>query len=55
MLHNLETPASELRKNVTSPGGTTEAALKYMDKSGIEEIFTNAVFCAQKRAKELSK
>ncbi len=55
MLHDLPTPASELRRNVTSPGGTTEAALTYMDKAELEDILTNAVLCAQKRAGELSR
>jgi pyrroline-5-carboxylate reductase len=55
MLHDLQVPASELRRNVTSPGGTTEAALKCMDNAGLEDILTKAVFCAHKRAGELSK
>ena len=54
MLHNLETPACELRKNVTSPGGTTEAALKYLDKCGLENILSQAVILACNRAQELS-
>jgi pyrroline-5-carboxylate reductase len=55
MMHDLQSTAALLRKNVTSPGGTTEAAITYLDKAGLEDIFTKAVFCAEKRARELSK
>jgi pyrroline-5-carboxylate reductase len=49
-------PASELRRNVTSPNGTTEAALKVlMAKGGLEPLIRRAVSAARKRAKELSK
>ena len=55
MLHQQQSPAAELRRNVTSPGGTTEAALTYMDNNGLEDILTKAVLLACKRAEELSK
>jgi pyrroline-5-carboxylate reductase len=45
---------SELRKNVTSPGGTTEAALKVlMAKDGLEPLLKQAVAAAKKRSIEL--
>jgi pyrroline-5-carboxylate reductase len=44
-----------LRKKVTSPGGTTEAALKYMDKKKFTRILIDAVKIAAARAKELGK
>ena len=48
-------PAAQLRQNVTSPGGTTEAALKtLMAHPGIQELFNNALKAAAKRAEELS-
>lgn len=49
--------AAMLRKNVTSPGGTTEAALKVLleDGSGLTALMTNAVLAAQKRGQELAK
>src|SRR4029077_17850170 len=48
--------AATLRKNVTSPGGTTEAALKIlMGKDGLAELMTRAVAAATKRAQELAK
>ncbi len=48
-----ENPES-LRVKVTSPGGTTEAALKVLEKGGLEEIFSRAIKSARKRAGELS-
>ena len=47
--------AATLRKNVTSPGGTTAAALDVlMDKDGLQEIMTRAVDAATKRSRELA-
>lgn len=47
-----ESPAS-LRKNVTSKGGTTEAALKVFDDEKLAERFARAVEAASRRATEL--
>jgi len=47
-----EAPAS-LRKNVTSKGGTTEAALKVFDEEKLAERFARAVAAASRRATEL--
>ena len=48
-------PAAELRKNVTSPKGTTAAALEVlMGKGGFKELLARAVNAADKRSKELS-
>jgi pyrroline-5-carboxylate reductase len=48
-------PASELRQEVTSPGGTTEAALKVlMSARGLKALMARAVTAANKRAKQLS-
>ncbi len=43
-----------LRKKVTSPGGTTEAALKVMSERQLMEIFREAIAAATKRGKELA-
>ena len=43
-----------LRQKVTSPGGTTEAALKVMDKSGFEQIVLKALTAARNRGRALS-
>ena len=49
-------PASELRKEVTSPGGTTEAALNVlMAKDGLEPLMRRAVDAATRRGRELGK
>jgi len=46
-------PATLLRKKVTSPGGTTEAAIKYLESKDWLTRFINAVTAAEKRAKVL--
>jgi len=43
-----------LRQKVTSPGGTTEAALKVMSERKLMEIFRDAIAAATKRGRELS-
>ncbi len=49
-----KTPA-ELRKNVTSPGGTTAAAIEQLDEGALKQLINRAVDAAFKRAKELGK
>ena len=47
--------AATLRRNVTSPGGTTEAALKVlMGQNGLHTILREAVAAATQRGKELA-
>jgi pyrroline-5-carboxylate reductase len=43
-----------LRQKVTSPGGTTEAALKIFSKEGFESIVTKALRAARDRGRALS-
>jgi pyrroline-5-carboxylate reductase len=44
-----------LRKNVTSPGGTTAAALEVlMGPDGIDPVLKRAVSAATRRARELA-
>ena len=45
----------ELRRRVTSPGGTTEQALNSFSNNGFENMINNAMRAAQQRAAELSK
>jgi pyrroline-5-carboxylate reductase len=48
-------PPSELRRDVTSPGGTTEAALKIlMGPEGLNRLMARAVSAANRRAGELA-
>ena len=49
------TPAEVLRRNVTSPGGTTEAALNVLMKNeALEDLITRAVAAATERSRELA-
>ncbi len=55
LLHRSDLDPATLRKNVTSPGGTTEAALKVlMGEGGLPALMTAAVAAATKRGKELA-
>jgi len=55
LLHQSDLDAAILRKNVTSPGGTTAAALDVlMGKDGLQELMTRAVAAATRRSKELA-
>jgi pyrroline-5-carboxylate reductase len=44
----------ELRRKVTSPGGTTEAALKVKMERGFARIVAEAIHAAARRSRELS-
>jgi pyrroline-5-carboxylate reductase len=56
LLHRSDFPAATLRQNVTSPGGTTAAALGVlMAPDGLQQIMTRAVAEATRRSRELSK
>ena len=46
---------ADLRKAVTSPGGTTAAAIEQLEKGNFKLLVTQAVEAALKRAKELGK
>jgi len=54
MLKNTDESAQMLRQKVTSPGGTTEAAIKYLQSKKFKEILVQAVLKARKRAQELA-
>jgi pyrroline-5-carboxylate reductase len=56
LLQRSEVPAAVLRQNVTSPGGTTAAALDVlMGADGMQQLLTRAVAAATRRSKELAK
>jgi pyrroline-5-carboxylate reductase len=46
---------AELRRKVTSPGGTTQAAIEHMQSRGFETIIVDALKAAEQRGKELGK
>jgi pyrroline-5-carboxylate reductase len=52
MVETGEAPA-ELRRKVTSKGGTTQAALEHMARAGVPEAIRDAVVAAFRRAREL--
>jgi pyrroline-5-carboxylate reductase len=55
LLHISPLQPSELRKNVTSPGGTTAAALDIlMGQEGLKELMARAVAAATRRSRELA-
>jgi pyrroline-5-carboxylate reductase len=54
LFENSNEDVSELRKKVTSPKGTTLAALENLDQNNFKEIWKDALTAAIKRAKEIS-
>jgi pyrroline-5-carboxylate reductase len=55
LLHRSPLDAATLRQNVTSPGGTTAAALEVlMGPGGFDELLTKAIAAATKRGRELA-
>ena len=53
-LESGEQPA-ELRRKVTSKGGTTEAALKVLNEGGLPALFEQALAAAANRSRELAQ
>lgn len=45
----------ELRESVTSPGGTTIAAIRELEQAGVRAAFLNAIQAAMNRARELAR
>ncbi|MFC4172267.1 pyrroline-5-carboxylate reductase [Microvirga sp. GCM10011540] len=56
LLFQSDLPPATLRQNVTSPGGTTAAALEVLmaDPGGLRALMREAVAAAKRRAEELS-
>jgi pyrroline-5-carboxylate reductase len=55
LLHRSDLDAITLRQNVTSPGGTTAAALEVlMGPGGFDELLTKAIAAATRRGRELA-
>ena len=56
LLHRSDLPSATLRQNVTSPGGTTAAALEVlMATDGMQPLMTRAIAAATRRSRELAK
>jgi pyrroline-5-carboxylate reductase len=55
LVHRAEEPAATLRRNVTSPGGTTLEALKVLRApDGLQPLMTRAIAEATRRSRELA-
>ncbi len=55
LLHRSDLPAEQLRKNVTSPNGTTHAALQVlMAPNGLQPVMDKAIAAATRRSRELA-
>ncbi|WP_419906190.1 pyrroline-5-carboxylate reductase [Hoeflea sp.] len=56
LLHRSDDDAADLRRSVTSPGGTTAAALDIlMREDGLQALFDEAIAAAKNRAHELAE
>jgi pyrroline-5-carboxylate reductase len=57
LLHRAPEDAAQLRQNVTSPGGTTAAALDVLmtNEHGLVALMTRAIAAATKRSRDLAK
>ena len=55
LLHQSDDPPAELRRKVTSPGGTTEAAIRSLDEHDVAELIVEALHAARDRSVELGE
>lgn len=55
LLRDSPDTADGLRRKVTSPGGTTEAAIKHMESQGVRQAIVDAIQAAHTRSIELGK
>jgi pyrroline-5-carboxylate reductase len=55
MLRDTGTHPVELREMVTSPGGTTIAAIRHLEEAGVRAAFLNAIDAAKRRSAELAQ
>lgn len=54
LMEKLNESPETLRKKVTSPGGTTEAAFEILENNGVKQNIIDAIAAAALRSKELS-
>jgi pyrroline-5-carboxylate reductase len=54
-MRDLKMHPVELREMVTSPGGTTIAAIRELEIAGVRAAFLNAIDAARNRSAELAR
>ena len=55
MLKTSEKTPSQLRKDVTSPGGTTEAGIQILQENGVQEAFIACIKAAAARSRKMGE
>lgn len=55
LLANADQELAQLRRNVTSPGGTTEEIIRVFDEAKLQEVFANGLRAAVIRAAEIAR
>jgi len=55
MVQGNDEDIAELRRRVTSPGGTTERAIRVFEERGLRRIFEDAMEACDKRSRELGE
>ncbi len=55
MALEIDAPPADLRRDVTSPGGTTERAIQTLRQGGLEKLVGEALRAARDRARELAR
>ena len=55
LMEERKEPPEDLRRKVTSPGGTTEAALKVLEQNHVKKDIVAAITAATQRSRELSR
>ncbi len=55
LMEQRDEPPEDLRRKVTSPGGTTEAAFKVFEKNDTRTVIVEAIKAAAERSRELSQ
>ncbi len=55
MVLDSELPAEQLKRNVMSPGGTTERAIHVFENEGLPELVSKAMNACADRSKEMAE
>jgi len=55
LLSRSDESAADLRRRVTSPGGTTQAAIEHLDQQNVKAAIIEAIQRAEARSRELGK